>query len=368
MRRTAVVMMAFFLTLGLGAGLGGLAPAVAAPKAGSPCVKLGKKVSTAKWIFVCAKRKGQGPVWVRKPKPAPNPTPSPSPSPSPSAGNDEEIASLAFEGTRGSQRPSPPDASGLGPWATGMAVSTAPGGATFPTAPSVIDQAGVPNLLSLPDGRLLAYFVSWAQSNVMAVGVRDRGTWSFYRVDIAGFNTNPGGANGVDPSAVLLDDGSIRLYWMQPVGAPGRSQIYSATSAPGSALGVRFVADAGARLDRGTMVYDPTVAHCGGEWLMWVNAPESVVFAASVDGLVFVEREGPAGLGSAFPWSAACMPDGRTRLLASGGATAGLTFIGSAAGFTGDGSGLLPATALPDAGFARLSDGTWALAYLQEMP
>jgi hypothetical protein len=248
-----------------------------------------------------------------------------------------------------------------------MTLSASADGATFPAAASVIDQAGVPQLLALPDGRLLAYFVSWAQGNVMAVGIRTEGTWAFYRVHVEGFTTNPGGANGVDPSAVLLDDGGIRLFWMQPAGAAGQSQIYSATSAPGSALGVRFMVDDGVRLDRGTMVYDPTVAHCGAEWQMWVTAPGSVVYATSTDGLAFVEKTTPSGLGTAFPWSAACLPDGRVRLLASRGSTSGLPFVGGPTGFSEDGASMLPPGALPDAGFARLPNGTWELAYLQDM-
>lgn len=369
-RRSVAMIIALALTVSLGAIMGAVAPASAAPKPGASCAKVGKKVTTAKWTFVCTKKKGKGPVWVRKarPTPAPTPSPTPSPTPTPSPSNDVEIESLAFTATRGTERPAPPDAGGMGPWATSMVVSSAPDGSAFPPSRSVIDQAGVPNLLALPDDRLLAYFVSWAQDNVMAVGVRDRGSWSFYRVDIAGFDTSPGGANGVDPSAVLLDDGSVRLFWMQPPkGTTGRSMIYSATSRPGSALGVRFTVDPGARLDRGTMVYDPTVAHCGGEWLMWVSAAESTVFATSADGLTFEERPTPPGLGTAFPWGAACLPGDRTRLLASRGASAGLPFVGDATGFVEDGPSLLPPDAFPDAGFARLGDGTWALAYLQEM-
>lgn len=142
--------------------------------------------------------------------------------------------------------------------------------------------------------------------------------------------------------------------------------IYSATSAPGSALGVRFVVDPGARLDRGTMVYDPTVAHCSGQWLMWVKASSGTnVFATSSDGLSFTEQSMPPGLGTAFPWSAACLPDGRTRLLTDRGSSAGLPFVGDVSGFTEDGPSVLPSGVLPDAGWARLPDGTWALAYLQ---
>ena len=367
MRRGALVGLLSLVAVALvGASVGFVSPAGATPKPGAACTVVGKEVVTARWVFTCTKAKGGGKVWVRKPRPAPSPSPTPTPIPNP--GNDQEIASLSFAATRGAERPAPPDAGGQGPWSTGMAVSPGMGSAAFPTTASIIDQAGVPSLLALPDGRLFAYFVSWAQGNVMAVGIRDRtGEWTFYRVAVEGFRTDVGGANGVDPSAVLMGDGSIRLFWMQPVGTPGRSQIYSATSAPGSALGVRFVADAEARLDRGTMVYDPTVAFCGGQWLMWVSAPGATVFATSADGLEFTEQSMPPGLGTAFPWSAVCLPEGRIRLLASRGASAGLPFVGDTAGFIEDGSALMPLGALPDAGLARLSDGTWALAYLQSM-
>ena len=367
MRRTALIGLLGLLSAVLIAGtVGFVSPAGAAPKPGASCPTVGKKVVTAQWVFTCTKKKGAGLVWVRKARPAPTPPPTPTPSPSPTPSNNAEIASLSFPATRGAERPPPEGEGGQGPWSTGMAVSASPNGTSFPKASSIIDQAGVPSLLALPDGRLLAYFVSWAQRNVMAVGIRDTaGAWTYYRVAVEGFRTDPGGANGVDPSAVLMADGSIRLFWMQPVGTPGRSQIYSATSAPGSALGVRFVVDPGARLDRGTMVYDPTVAHCGGEWLMWVSASSADVFATSSDGLSFTEQSMPPGLGTAFPWSAACLADGRTRLLASRGPSAGLPFVGSATGFVEDGPSVTPAGALPDAGWARLPDGTWALAYLQ---
>lgn len=365
MRRAALIAILGLLSaVLLAAGAGFVSPAGAAPKPGAPCPTVGKKVVTSQWVFTCTKKKGQGLVWVRKARPAPTPSPTPSPTPA----NDTEIASLSFPATRGAERPPPADAGGQGPWSTGMAVSTGSGDTAFAATSSVIDQAGVPSLVALPDGRLLAYFVSWAQGNVMAVGIRaTSGAWSFYRVAVEGFRTDVGGANGVDPSALLMPDGSIRLFWMQPVGTPGRSQIYSATSRPGSALGVRFVADAGARLDRGSMVFDPTVAYCGGQWLMWVNASGTTVFAASSDGLVFTEQAVPPGLGTAFPWSAACLPDGRIRLLTARGAAAGLSFVGDIAGFREDGASLLPPGALPDAGWALMPDRSWSLAYLQPL-
>ena len=334
------------------------APVAAAPKPGAPCAKAGKKIVTPAWVFTCSKKRGKL-VWVRTARPTPTPTPTPSPT------DDTTLTALEFPATRGQERPPPADAGPLGPWSTRILVSTSTTGASFADGEQVIDQGGVPSLLALPDGRLLAYFVSWAQDNVMAVGVLDGGAWRFYRLDIRGLASL---ANAVDPSAVLLPDGRVRLYWMQPVKSPGQSQIYSATSDPGTALGIRFVIDNGTRLAPGTMVYDPTVAHCGGEWLMWVSEePPATVTAQSSDGLSFREVATPPGLSGAFPWSASCLPDGRMRLLVSRDGSAGLPLVGSSVGFVADGPGLIPASGLADAGFARTADGSWALAYMTPM-
>lgn len=353
------ISLAFALAVALSMSLLS-APVAAAPKPGAPCAKVGKKIVTPAWVFTCRKQRGKL-VWVRKARPTPTPSPSPSPSPT----DDTTLASLEFPATRGQERPPPADAGPLGPWSTRILLSTSTTGTSFPDGLQVIDQGGVPSLLALPDGRLLAYFVSWAQDNGMAVGVLDGGVWHFYRLDVSG---QPSLANAVDPSAVLLPDGRVRLFWMQPVRSPGQSQIYSATSAPGDALGIRFVIDDGTRLAPGTMVYDPTVAHCGGEWLMWVSEEtRGTVTAQSSDGLSFREVVTPPGLSGAFPWSASCLADGRMRLLVSRDRSAGLSLVGSSTGFVADGAGLIPAAGLPDAGFARTVDGSWALTYMTPM-
>lgn len=351
------ISLAFALAVALSMSLLS-APVAAAPKPGAPCAKVGKKIVTPAWVFTCSKQRGKL-IWVRKARPTPTPSPSPSPT------DDTTLASLEFPATRGQERPPPADAGPLGPWSTRILLSTSTTGTSFPDGLQVIDQGGVPSLLALPDGRLLAYFVSWAQDNLMAVGVLDGGVWRFYRLDVSGQASL---ANAVDPSAVLLPDGRVRLFWMQPVRSPGQSQIYSATSAPGDALGIRFVIDDGTRLAPGTMVYDPTVAHCGGEWLMWVSEEtRGTVTAQSSDGLSFREVVTPPGLSGAFPWSASCLADGRMRLLVSRDRSAGLPLVGSSTGFVADGPGLIPAAGLPDAGFARTVDGSWALAYMTPM-
>jgi len=336
-------------------------PAAAGPVAGKACKGVGRTVTVGEWTYTCTKKKGKAQsVWVRTRTPEPPAPPEP-------PRNDAEIGSLSFAPTRGAERPGDPMSTGLGPWATGLDIGQGSSLTAIGSADRIIDQAGVPNLLALDDGRLLAYFVSWAQGNVMAVGIREAGAWSFYRVAVEGLNISPGGANGVDPSAVLLPDGSIRLYWMQPTGRTGTSQIHSATSRPGSALGVRFINDPGTRFDPGRMVFDPTVALCAGRWFMWVNVDGQTTYTTSIDGLTFTSTTSPPGLAGAFPWSAYCMPDGKLQLLASTATGIGVPLLGDASGFTPAGPSLLPAGALADASLTRLRDGTWTLASLRRL-
>ena len=83
MRRVGLLALTGLLGLVLlGAGVGLVSAAGAAPKPGAPCTTVGKRIVTAQWVFTCTKKKGVGKVWVRKPRPAPSPSPTPTPIPS----------------------------------------------------------------------------------------------------------------------------------------------------------------------------------------------------------------------------------------------------------------------------------------------
>jgi hypothetical protein len=183
-----------------------------------------------------------------------------------------------------------------------------------------MDQGGVPNLLASSSGSLYAYFQDWANGNIMSVAVKAPGTatWQYYKTSITGINAAPGGANGVDPSAIELSDGRIRLFWMQRLNG---NRIYSATSTLGATNGIVFTFDGGFAFESPLGLYDPTVVQTANGWSMWFSSDNAagLVYATSTDGLRFSEQPANSALpiAKAFPWSASKISPTEIRLLAS---------------------------------------------------
>ncbi|MBM3684178.1 MAG: hypothetical protein FJW83_06510 [Actinobacteria bacterium] len=261
----------------------------------------------------------------------------------------------------------PAGAGAGGPWSTGMSVAFADELGRFTRSEWVTDQAGVPNLITDRNGRLLAYHIDWAAQNGIAVAIREPGpttkdsTWIRYRVRIDGLPT--GKPDPVDPSAVLLDDGRIRLYWMRVVN--GRAAIQSAMSNDG----VTFKLEPGDRFSTGTELFDPTVVRHGGRWLL-VTGPDGAHHAYADDGLTFGPDLGPFLVeGTAtMVWAAYAAGDTTTLLTAAPGRPP-LTVHRSVAGgaftrtFVLSVDGSSPA---PDAGLVPFNGG-FALAYLRPL-
>jgi hypothetical protein len=288
------------------------------------------------------------------------------------------LARLKIDQTVGPMKAPPPDASPnqSGPWATRVIVRTSTDGVTFTGREVLMDQAGVPNMLATSRGDLFAYFQDWANGNVMSVAVRRAGStvWSRYKVEVSGINISPGGANGVDPSAIELGDGRIRLFWMQRLNGV---RIYSATSSVGMANGISFTYDGGFAFQSATGLYDPTVVATANGWSMWISADNAsgIVYATSSDGLRFAEQPSNSALpvANAFPWSATRVSPTETRLLASingPGGSDGVLYRSSDGGtsFTEIARAVLPAGAGGDAAITYDStSGLWYQLYLERM-
>ena len=259
----------------------------------------------------------------------------------------------------------PAGAGAGGPWSTGLSVAYADELGRFTRTEWVTDQAGVPNLVTDRNGRLLAYHIDWAAQNGMAVAVREPGpttkesTWIRYRLRIDGLPT--GKPDPVDPSAVLLDDGRIRLYWMRVV--DGRATIQSAISNDG----VTFVFEPGARFSTGTELFDPTVVRHAGRWLL-VTGPDGKHHAYSDDGLTFGPDLGPFLVeGTATMVWAAFSAGETTTLLTAAPGRPPLTVHRSVAGGAFTRAAVLTvdgASPAPDAGLVPFGGG-FALAYLR---
>lgn len=153
------------------------------------------------------------------------------------------------------------------------------------------DHASVPGAV-VKDGTVYLYFVDVSTDGIPErLGLRtstDGGTtWSakqFIRLEGAG-NRVP-----VDPAPLLLEDGRIRLYYVdiaplrQPLSGVTLTDVYSAVSADG----VTFTQEPGQRFSH-IAGFDPDVVKVGDTWRMYVGDPgaNTVFSAVSDDGLTF---------------------------------------------------------------------------------
>lgn len=184
-------------------------------------------------------------------------------------------------------------------------------------------KASVPDLVLLEGGKLAVYACSFASyrqpgdEGIVRIVSEDGGkTWSEGETIKIEGKTNKGGA--VDPSAVRLDDGRIRLYYFgsevtrgDPAGAEGDHCIYSAVSDDG----VTFTVEEGVRFAE-ERITDPEVIRAGDAWLMLLSRGPEVLLARSADGLAFEKVEGFRLDGGGVPGGAA-LDDGRVRIYQS---------------------------------------------------
>lgn len=268
-----------------------------------------------------------------------------------------KVSDLEVPLTQGAQVPAPPGASGSGPWVVRSVLRSSSDGLSFSGSETVMDQAGVPNLLVTSKGDVHAYYQDWANGNVIGVAIQKSGSkvWKRYKIHVDGFNIAPGGANGVDPSAVELPSGQIRIFWMQ-----GATNIYSATSKKGSGNGIIFKFDGKKALTGyNGRIFDPTVVKTRAGWVMWVDSEGTPVYATSKDGKTFTAQSGNPLFSDpkTFPWAAASTPSGEIRVIATiqgpGGAD-GVIFKSTDGGktFQEITRGAIPSTAGGDASIA----------------
>ena len=227
------------------------------------------------------------------------------------------LSDLKVAKTVGTPIAAPPNSSGNGPWVVRVVLRTSSDGVSFSGSETLMDQAGVPNLLVTSAGDTYAYYQDWANGNIMGVAIQRAGSksWTRYKLHVSGFNIAPGGANGVDPSAVELPNGQIRVFWMQ-----GSTNIYSATSEKGAGNGIIFKFDGKTAL-RGFSgkVFDPTVVKTNSGWAMWVDSEGTPIYATSTDGKAFTAQTGNPLFANpkTFPWGAVRLKNGEIRLIAT---------------------------------------------------
>lgn len=300
------------------------------------------------------------------------------------------------------QGTAPPNARGSGPWATRAMLAVSTNGLDFQRLHFVLsDQAGVPNVILDHEQRARVYYIDFGNGNIFASATqRDLNSltnWIYRRVRISGLPDRQA-AVPVDPYVVLLTEdqraasvslanrvrqrdasGTLyRLYFMQAAPTPS---FYSAISSNGFDFikedGVRFSAESPG-------CFDPVVLKTDDGWRLW-GGPDGKFSARSRDGLHFTATGEFRAEGARFmPWSAAALPkSGGYRLygnfLGPGEWSGGVSSVFSRDGETWrrepgirlslDGSRYpLESRISPDNGCALLSNGTWLMAYLAQIP
>lgn len=236
-----------------------------------------------------------------------------------------------MEGRPGMQ-PRPPQ-SKYGPWNRDLEIHESSDGLRFTRRGTFVERGGVPALARTKDGRLLAVF-QWFPLELredfdkiaVMLSEDDGQNWSSPQtISITGMPDNLN--RSFDPTLVVLDDGTFRLYFSSErgnqYGRRGNRAIFSAISKDG----LHYTFEPGQRFgfeSKGT--FDCAVAPLGGAWHMYCPIPGNRghgYHAVSRDGLNFTQLPNVIVPGRG-EWLGAviCVQDG-LRFYGSGGRQGG---------------------------------------------
>ncbi len=182
-------------------------------------------------------------------------------------------------------------------------------GVSLREARQVLDHASVPDGVRLSDGSIRIYYVNGAESGVWVARMDGENVSPIGPISIDGV-LRPLGV--VDPDAVRLPDGRIRLAYLAGFGGPG-GESPRAICLADSTDGERFtVVGAALMFPPGDSTTDPSLVQLrGGAWLMALSRGQTTVLARSGDGRTFTTGE-TLGFGGVPELS--LLDDGRLRL------------------------------------------------------
>lgn len=150
----------------------------------------------------------------------------------------------------------------------------------------LFDHASVPDAVITKDGTIFLYFMDASKGHGMSVAKsQDLGkTWQKFKVEI---ENKKGEGDAVDPNPILLEDGTIRLFYFGTFGPaqaePERSHdINSALSKDG----IHFVEEDGVRFSA-KGITDPDVIKTKTGWKMFVSFGRQNISLSSKDGMTF---------------------------------------------------------------------------------
>lgn len=196
-----------------------------------------------------------------------------------------------------------------GPYYHQAALARTTDGITLTNPKLVLDHASVPDAVKLPDGRVLMYYVNGAQGAIWVARIENDTAHAIGPIAIDG---TLGPAGVVDPDALILPDGKVRLFYFSGFGPEGSTRPKAMCMAE-SSDGASFAASGSAlAIGASETLTDPSVVQLrDGSWRMAVSFGARTIMARSPDGRAFVRYD---TLDYGGVPEIALMPDGRVRL------------------------------------------------------
>lgn len=260
-------------------------------------------------------------------------------------------------------------------------IATSPDGMTFvPTGEILTDQANVPDAVVGEDGTLYVYYIGQSitkneEDTVVAVSKDDGATWTYHLLTFLDLpNTKPPS----DPDVVMLPDGTFRMFYTCDFG-PGALGIRYADSPDGFTFTHKGIA-----LRPEINVIDSTTFRVGDTWTMLVLDEKDAkqYTATSTDGATFT-LTGDVTLQTAdrrmyflanpipgvSPTTLLGFSDPGTNIYRAFSTSDGEAWIGaSTESMTGTMAALHDGTYLQDLSVAQISDGSYLLFYVTDIP
>ena len=196
-----------------------------------------------------------------------------------------------------------------GPYYHQVVVAQTTDGLTLTGMKQVLDHASVPDGVRRADGSVLVYYVNGAQGYIWVARLEGDSARVLGQVTVDGI-ANPAGI--VDPDAMLLPDGRVRLTFYWGFGPPSTTTTKAMCIAE-SSDGINFTTKGTALTFAATeTLTDPSLLSLAdGTWLMAISNGQHTIIARSADGLTFT-REGTFTFGGVPELARA--PDGALRL------------------------------------------------------
>lgn len=241
------------------------------------------------------------------------------------------------------------------------------------------DQGNVPDVVIEADGTIRVYYIGQTieankeENTVVAISKDDGASWTFRKLT---FNNFPQPRDPSDPDVVLLSDGTYRMYYTSSIGFTNKLGIVYAESSDGLTFTYK-----GESLTGSGDAVDSTTFYFNGLWHMYVlqEKEPGQLHATSTDGYIFdTVSDTPIRLpNDGYVISNPVIENGIVRMfgfslkehnLRSFTSTNMTTWTSDDIALAGDEAATLGSNYIQDSTVAQLSDGTYLMIYVSEIP